>query len=51
MAMSATTNDRRPGSKAQVLFVSSAELPGADTFIHMLIMRTLDRAQFDVDLK
>jgi glycosyltransferase involved in cell wall biosynthesis len=46
--MSAMTNDRRPGSKTQVLFVSSAENPGADTFIHMLIMRTLDRARFEV---
>ena len=31
-----------------VLFISSAEHPGADTFIHTLIMRSLDRAQFDV---
>jgi glycosyltransferase involved in cell wall biosynthesis len=46
--MSATTTGRRPGAKGQVLFVSSAEHPGADTFIHMLIMRTLDRARFDV---
>jgi len=30
------------------LFISSAECPGADTFIHTLIMRSLDRAQFDV---
>ncbi len=46
--MSATTNDRHPDAKTQVLFVSSAEHPGADTFIHMLIMRSLDRARFDV---
>jgi glycosyltransferase involved in cell wall biosynthesis len=32
----------------RVLFISSAEQPGADTFIHMLIMRSLDRARFDV---
>ena len=31
-----------------VLFISSAEHPGADTFIHMLIMRHLDRGRFDV---
>ena len=36
--------DQRPG----VLFISSAEWPGADTFIHMLIMRHLDRQKFDV---
>jgi glycosyltransferase involved in cell wall biosynthesis len=46
--MSATTNDPRAGRKTQVLFVSSAEHPGADTFIHMLIMRSLDRSRFDV---
>lgn len=34
--------------KTGVLFISSAEQPGADTFIHMLIMRSLDRARFDV---
>ena len=34
--------------KTGVLFVSSAELPGADTFIHTLIMRNLDRSRFDV---
>jgi len=34
--------------KKGVLFISSAEQPGADTFIHMLIMRSLDRARFDV---
>jgi glycosyltransferase involved in cell wall biosynthesis len=48
MTMRAVISDRRPGRKTQVLFVSSAEHPGADTFIHMLIMRTLDRARFDV---
>lgn len=36
------------GRRSSVLFISSAELPGADTFIHTLIMRSLDRAQFDV---
>ncbi len=46
--MSATINDRRAVPKTQVLFVSSAEYPGADTFIHMLIMRTLDRGRFEV---
>jgi glycosyltransferase involved in cell wall biosynthesis len=35
-------------AKTGVLFVSSAEQPGADTFIHMLIMRSLDRSRFDV---
>jgi glycosyltransferase involved in cell wall biosynthesis len=37
-----------PARKTGVLFISSAEHPGADTFIHTLIMRTLDRSQFDV---
>jgi glycosyltransferase involved in cell wall biosynthesis len=54
--MSTTTRDRRQGAaagsaegpKRRVLFVSSAEHPGADTFVHMLIMRSLDRARFDV---
>ena len=32
----------------RVLFISSAEHPGADTFIHTLIMRSLDRSKFDV---
>jgi glycosyltransferase involved in cell wall biosynthesis len=36
------------GQKTGVLFISSAEQPGADTFIHMLIMRGLDRSRFDV---
>src|SRR4051812_10536527 len=31
-----------------VLFISSAEDPGADTFIHTLIMRSLDRDRFEV---
>jgi glycosyltransferase involved in cell wall biosynthesis len=34
--------------KTGVLFVSSPEQPGADTFIHALIMRGLDRSRFDV---
>lgn len=34
--------------KTGVLFLSSAEEPGADTFIHTLIMRYLDRSLFDV---
>jgi glycosyltransferase involved in cell wall biosynthesis len=34
--------------KTGVLFISSADYPGADTFVHMLIMRSLDRARFDV---
>jgi glycosyltransferase involved in cell wall biosynthesis len=33
-----------------VLFISSAEQPGADTFINMLVMRALDRSQFAVHL-
>ena len=36
------------GRKTGVLFISSAEHPGADTFIHTLIMQSLDRTQFDV---
>jgi glycosyltransferase involved in cell wall biosynthesis len=36
------------GPRIGVLFISSAEVPGADTFIHALIIRTLDRSQFDV---
>jgi glycosyltransferase involved in cell wall biosynthesis len=42
--MPATTAVRKTG----VLFVSSAEQPGADTFVHTLIMRSLDRSRFDV---
>jgi glycosyltransferase involved in cell wall biosynthesis len=34
--------------KTGVLFVSSPDRFGADTFIHALIMRTLDRSRFDV---
>jgi glycosyltransferase involved in cell wall biosynthesis len=34
--------------KTGILFISSAEHPGADTFIHMLLMRSLDRTRFDV---
>ena len=37
-----------PVEKTGVLFLSSAEEPGADTFIHTLIMRYLDRSRFDV---
>jgi glycosyltransferase involved in cell wall biosynthesis len=36
------------GRRTGVLFISSAEEPGADTFIHTLIMQSLDRAEFDV---
>lgn len=39
---------KRDRKKPGVLFISSAEWPGADTFIHMLVMRHLDRRQFDV---
>ena len=38
------------GRRTGVLFISSAEQPGADTFIHMLLMRTLDRGRFDVHI-
>jgi glycosyltransferase involved in cell wall biosynthesis len=31
-----------------VMFISSAEHPGADTLVHTLIMRNLDRARFHV---
>ena len=34
-----------PADKVRVLFLSSAENPGADTFIHTLIMRSLNRAR------
>jgi glycosyltransferase involved in cell wall biosynthesis len=37
-----------PADKVRVLFLSSAENPGADTFIHTLIMRSLSRARFEV---
>jgi glycosyltransferase involved in cell wall biosynthesis len=43
VARTATAHD-----KTAVLFISSAEQPGADTFIHTLLMRSLDRARFDV---
>src|SRR5258708_4756201 len=33
-----------------VLFISSAEQPGADTFVNMLVMRALDRSRFEVHL-
>ncbi len=39
---------QRRGPRTRVLFISSAENPGADTFIHMLYMRSLDRERFDV---
>ena len=35
-------------NKTGVLFINSVELPGADTFVHALIMRALDRAKYDV---
>jgi glycosyltransferase involved in cell wall biosynthesis len=41
---------KRDTAKPGVLFISSAEWPGADTFIHMLIMRHLDRQRFDVHI-
>jgi glycosyltransferase involved in cell wall biosynthesis len=37
-----------PIQKTGVLFVSSPDQFGADTFIHSLIMRGLDRSRFDV---
>ena len=37
-------------AKVGVLFLSSAEWPGADTFIHALLMRGLDRSRFEVHL-
>jgi glycosyltransferase involved in cell wall biosynthesis len=39
---------QKPLSKTGVLFLSSPEWPGADTFVHTLIIRNLDRSQFDV---
>lgn len=33
-------------AKTGILFISSAEHPGADTFVHMLLMRSLDRSRF-----
>lgn len=35
-------------SRQRVLFISSPESPGADTFIHALLMRELDRTRFEV---
>src|SRR5688572_8071864 len=43
--MRGTPSERQ---KTGILFLSSAEDPGADTFIHTLIMRSLDRSRFDV---
>jgi glycosyltransferase involved in cell wall biosynthesis len=37
-----------PGSRESILFISSAEHPGADTYIHTLIIRHLNRRHFDV---
>src|ERR1700676_1635989 len=37
-----------PSGRTRVLFLSSPERPGADTFIHALLMRGLDRSRFDV---
>jgi len=39
---------RRATGKQGILFISSAEWPGADTSIHMQMMRHLDRRRFDV---
>jgi glycosyltransferase involved in cell wall biosynthesis len=46
--MRAASSTRLAVQKTGVLFVSSPERPGADTFIHALIMRGLDRSRFDV---
>jgi glycosyltransferase involved in cell wall biosynthesis len=43
-----TPTPSRVLEKVGVLFLSSAEEPGADTFIHTLLMRHLDRSRFDV---
>jgi glycosyltransferase involved in cell wall biosynthesis len=40
--------DLAASPRMAVMFISSAEHPGADTFIHALIMRNLDRARFEV---
>ena len=48
---SVARSEGRPSSpprRTGVLFLSSAEEPGADTFIHTLLMRHLDRSRFDV---
>src|SRR5262249_20764697 len=37
-----------PDERVRVLFLSSPEHPAADTFIHALLMRGLDRSRFDV---
>jgi glycosyltransferase involved in cell wall biosynthesis len=39
---------QQPARKTGVLFVNSPDIPGADTFIHWLTMRGLDRSRFDV---
>jgi glycosyltransferase involved in cell wall biosynthesis len=36
------------GARTPVLFINSPEFPGADTFIHVLAMRSLDRERFQV---
>jgi glycosyltransferase involved in cell wall biosynthesis len=36
------------GARTPVLFINSPEFPGADTFIHVLAMRSLDRELFEV---
>ncbi|HEX4382641.1 MAG TPA: glycosyltransferase family 4 protein [Myxococcales bacterium] len=36
------------GARTPVLFINSPEFPGADTFIHVLAMRSLDRERFEV---
>jgi glycosyltransferase involved in cell wall biosynthesis len=36
--------------RSGVLFISSTEEPGADTFVNMLLMRALDRSHFSVHL-
>src|SRR5262249_44497256 len=41
------TRERVP-ERTRILFVNSAARPGADTAIHALIMRNLDRAAFEV---
>jgi glycosyltransferase involved in cell wall biosynthesis len=42
------TRQRPADGKIGVLFINSVEQPGADTFIHSLIMRALDRTRFEV---
>jgi glycosyltransferase involved in cell wall biosynthesis len=49
LALTAGHAQRRSRAhRTGVLFVSSAERPGADTFVHSLIVRSLDRLRFDV---